>query len=100
MSTYKHPRIFGVFLMKVSEEATWSSAEGSESNRPVVTDGAWEDPDYTLLDDRRGELPQFPWDVLTPAWRRWLLRAHGAGVRPEHVIVPLLGVASGLVGTA
>jgi hypothetical protein len=61
----------------------------------------WGDPDWTLLDERRGELPDFPVDVLTPAWQKWLLRAcHGAGVRPEHVAVPLIGVASSLIGTA
>ena len=62
---------------------------------------AWDSPDSTLLGDRRGELPDFPIDVFTPAWQGWLLRAaHGAGVRPEHVAVPLLGVASSLIGTA
>jgi hypothetical protein len=62
---------------------------------------AWDDPELTLLDDRRGELPDFPVDVLTPPWQEWLLRAsHGAGVRPEHVGVPLIGVASSLIGTA
>ena len=62
---------------------------------------AWNDPDWTLLDDRRGTLPEFPVDVFTPAWQDWLVRAaHGAGVRPEHVAVPLLGVASSLIGTA
>jgi hypothetical protein len=59
------------------------------------------DVDWSVLDDRRGELPDFPVDVFTPPWRKWLLRAaHGAGVRPEHVAVPLLGVASSLIGTA
>ena len=62
---------------------------------------AWNDPDWTLLDDRRGTLPEFPVDVFTPAWQDWLVRAaHGAGVRPEHVAVPLFGVASSLIGTA
>ena len=61
----------------------------------------WGDPDWTLLDDRRGELPEFPVDVFSPAWQAWLQRAaHGAGVRPEHVAVPRLGVASSLIGTA
>ena len=68
---------------------------------PRVDAHGWDDPDWTLLDDRRGELPDFPVDVLTPAWQEWLLRAcHGAGVRPEHVAVPLIGVASSLIGTA
>ena len=62
---------------------------------------AWGDPDSTLLDDRRGELPEFPVDVFTPPWQEWVLRsAHGAGVRPEHVAVPLIGVTSSLIGTA
>ena len=45
--------------------------------------------------------PSFPVDVFTPAWQAWLSRAsHGAGVRSEHVAVPLLGVVSSLIGTA
>jgi hypothetical protein len=33
--------------------------------------------------------------------REWIKRsAHGAGVTPDHVIVPLLGITSGLIGTA
>jgi hypothetical protein len=61
----------------------------------------WTEPDESIFEDRRGDLPAFPVDVLTPPWGDWLLRAaHGAGVRPEHVAVPLLGVASSLIGTA
>jgi Protein of unknown function (DUF3987) len=62
----------------------------------------WDDPDRSVLDDQRGDLPQFPIDVLTPvAWQNLITRAaHGAGVRPEHVVVPLLGVASSLIGAA
>jgi hypothetical protein len=68
---------------------------------PQASAHDWDDPDWTLLDDRRGELPEFPIEVFTGPWREWLRRAsHGAGVRPEHVAVPLLGVASSLIGTA
>jgi hypothetical protein len=64
-------------------------------------DHDWDEPDWSILEDRRGELPQFPLDVLTPRWRDWLERAsHGAGVQPDHVAVPLFGVASSLIGTA
>ena len=36
-----------------------------------------------------------------PAWRHWLERAaRGAGVTPDHVIVPLLSIASSLIGNA
>ena len=63
--------------------------------------GTWADPDFSILDDRRGELPDFPIDVFTPPWQELLLRvSHGAGVRTEHVAVPLIGVASSLIGTA
>jgi hypothetical protein len=66
-----------------------------------LEDHDWSDPDWSLLEDRRGELPPFPLNVLTPRWREWLERASlGAGVQPEHVAVPLLGVASSLIGTA
>jgi hypothetical protein len=63
--------------------------------------GTWDEPDWALLDDRRGELPDFPVEVLPASLRGWLLRAaRGAGVTPAHVAVPLLGVASSLIGTA
>jgi uncharacterized protein DUF3987/bifunctional DNA primase/polymerase-like protein len=63
--------------------------------------GTWEEPDWTLLDDRRGELPDFPVEALPASMREWLLRAaRGAGVTPAHVAVPLLGMASSLIGTA
>jgi uncharacterized protein DUF3987 len=62
---------------------------------------SWHDPDWSILDDRRGQLPEFPIDCLTPPWQLWLERAaHGAGVTPGHIAVPLLGVASSLIGTA
>jgi hypothetical protein len=63
--------------------------------------GTWEEPDWTLLDDRRGELPEFPVEALPTSIQDWLLRAaRGAGVTPAHVAVPLLGIASSLIGTA
>ena len=63
--------------------------------------GTWEEPDWALLDDRRGELPDFPVEALPASLRGWLLRAaRGAGVTPGHVAVPLLGIASSLIGTA
>jgi hypothetical protein len=63
--------------------------------------GTWEEPDWTLLDDRRGELPEFPVEALPASICGWLLRAaRGAGVTPAHVAVPLLGMASSLIGTA
>lgn len=73
----------------------------SQQPEPKPAAHDWGDPDWSVLDDRRGELPEFPTDAFTPPIREWLERAaHGAGVHPDHVAVPLLGVASSLIGTA
>src|SRR5262249_4512817 len=57
--------------------------------------------DWSALDDRRGDLPEFPVEIFDPAWQHWLKRAaHGAGAKPDHVAVPLLSVASSLIGAA
>ena len=62
---------------------------------------AWPEPDWSILDDRRGSLPEFPENVLAPQVRDYVERAAaGAGVTFAHVAVPLLSIASGLVGTS
>jgi hypothetical protein len=64
-------------------------------------DESWEEPDWNILHSRRGDLPEFPIHALPPEWQEWLVRsAHGAGVTPDHVIVPLFAIASSLIGTA
>ncbi|MEH6950707.1 DUF3987 domain-containing protein [Nitrobacter sp. NHB1] len=62
----------------------------------------WDDPDLSLLDDRRGKLPSFPLETLqSEKLRKWAKRAAiGSGTTLEHVIVPFLGIASGLIGAA
>lgn len=61
----------------------------------------WTEPDWSLIDDRRGELPEFPADLLGERLREWLMpAARGAGVRPDYVVIPLLTVASSLVGAS
>jgi hypothetical protein len=61
----------------------------------------WDDPDFSILEDRRGDLPDFPLDVLSEDWQTWATNAaHGAGTTVDHVLVPLLAVASSLIGTA
>jgi hypothetical protein len=62
---------------------------------------SWEYPDWSLLDDRRGQLPDFPLDTLISPWRSWTERAaKGAGVTPGHIAVPVIEVTSSLIGTA
>src|SRR5262249_27982279 len=43
----------------------------------------------------------FPIETLRPRWlQKWVTRAaRGAGTTVDHVAVPLLGIASGLIGT-
>jgi len=61
----------------------------------------WDDPDWSILDDRRGQLPEFPTHLLNPKTQDLIGRtARGAGVTPAHVAVPLIGILSSLVGTA
>jgi hypothetical protein len=77
--------------------------EPINSTKPATNEGyaAWDDPDLSLLDDRRGNLPDFPIDTFSPRWRGWIDRsAHGAGVTPAHVAIPLLGMVSALIGGA
>jgi Protein of unknown function (DUF3987) len=62
---------------------------------------SWENPDESLLEDRRGDLPDFPHDVFSPRLVNWLLSATcGAGTLTDHVALPMIGVASSLIGKA
>jgi Protein of unknown function (DUF3987) len=61
----------------------------------------WDAPDWSILDDRRGDLPDFPLDCFPAPVRAWVRRAaDGAGVTVAHVAVPALGIASSLIGMA
>jgi hypothetical protein len=57
-------------------------------------------PDYSLLDDRRGNLPKFPVEAIpSERLREWIERAaQSKCVFPEHVAVPFLTIASALIG--
>jgi len=67
----------------------------------IPLDHSWAEPDESLVEDRRGELPEFPVEAFPPRLSNWLLRAsRGAGVRSDHIAVPLLGVTSSLIGMA
>ena len=72
-----------------------------ERLRRARTTGEWEEPDMSILDNRRGELPDLPIDVFPQSMHRWMLdAAHGAGVTVEHIALPLIGIGSGLIGVA
>src|SRR5882724_2756570 len=46
----------------------------AESEGDKSTGRSWDDPDWTLIDDRRGDLPDLPLDVFTAPWQDLLLR--------------------------
>ncbi|KRQ94455.1 DUF3987 domain-containing protein [Bradyrhizobium valentinum] len=63
--------------------------------------GEWDDPDMSILDSRRGELPDLPIEAFPQSVHRWMLNAsRGAGVTVGHIALPLIGIASGLIGVA
>jgi Protein of unknown function (DUF3987) len=75
--------------------------EQEKQTTTLDTGPSWEYPDLSLTDDRRGELPPFPLDVLSSHWQVWVTNAaHGAGTTVDHVLGPLLSISSSLIGTA
>jgi hypothetical protein len=81
-------------------DAKWRQ-QNKQGHQAAQAADSWNDPDFSILDDRRGDLPDFPVHVLSPSWQEWAKHAaHGAGVTVDHVMVPLLGIASSLIGTA
>src|SRR6266702_3120167 len=82
-------------------DAAPESGNGKQPGGDQFATFIWGDPDFALLDDRRGDLPEFPSTAFHGLCRQWVEgAAHAAGVTPAHVAVPLLGVASSLIGTA
>ena len=62
----------------------------------------WDNPDFSIIEDRRGELPELKLDApCLSTIREWVEpAARSAGTRLDHVFLPLIGIASGLVGMA
>jgi hypothetical protein len=87
-----------------ADEPSNANESSNGNQKALETHGplhSWDDPDWSILDDRRGDLPEFPMDTLSVPCREWVERAaHGAGATPAHVAVPLLGIASSEIGTA
>jgi Protein of unknown function (DUF3987)/Primase C terminal 2 (PriCT-2) len=83
------------------ETVTQDEIDAAAPPPQAFSSHSWDDPDISILDDRRGDLPTFPLDVFSPSWQTWAVNAaHGAGVTVDHVMLPLLGIASALIGTA
>ena len=61
----------------------------------------WGEADGSILDDRRGALPDFPLHTLPrPVAESVSRAAHAAGVTAGHVALPLISIASALIGAA
>src|SRR5262249_39788820 len=89
---------FAAACAKADAEPSTRSHKHNSRSVPLHT---WDAPDWSILDDRRGELPDFPLDCVGEPVQQWVERAaSGAGVTAAHVAVPALGIASGLVGMA
>jgi hypothetical protein len=75
--------------------------EHKERKQRTRTTGDWDDPDTSILDDRRGELPELPIEAFPQAIHRWMRdAASGAGVTIDHIATPLIGIASSQIGIA
>jgi hypothetical protein len=87
---------------QIVEQSTFKDqCDIADRERRQRLSGSWPEPDWSLLDDRRGQLPEFPPDSLSPECQEWVERAaHGAGVTAAHVAMPLIGIASALIGTS
>jgi hypothetical protein len=96
------PRLAQVFGGEVANKAAeWLGLTPSRpARRGSQNLHSWDDPDISLLDDRRGELPKFPLGLLaSEKLQAWTERAAlGSGTSIDHVIVPTLGIASALIG--
>ena len=80
---------------------TKTDEESRRQRKQQRSTGSWEEPDSSILDDRRGELPDLPAAAISSAIVEWIdAAAQGAGVTAEHVATPFFGVASGLLGIA
>ena len=92
--------------MNIDRDALFDSTTATEPELAAMTalvdlQAEWGEPDWSVLEDRRGKLPEFPEQVLSAPVRDYLERAaRGAGVTFAHVAVPLLSIASGITGTA
>src|SRR6516165_5604441 len=85
------PAKFKVVDLPPEADADLSVRAHNQHSEPLHT---WESPDWSILDDRRGDLPSFPGDCLGKAFTVVHRAAKGAGVTDAHVAVPMLGIAT------
>jgi hypothetical protein len=86
----------------LQDRPNYNAAHSSDNGSPKQSGArTFDDPDWSILDDRRGDLPEFPMDAFSARIQEVIRRtAKGGGVTPAHIAVPLIGIVSSLVGTA
>lgn len=63
-------------------DAAPESGNGKQPGGDQFATFTWGDPDFALLDDRRGDLPEFPNTAFHGLCRQWVEgAAHAAGVQ-------------------
>jgi hypothetical protein len=75
--------------------------EGATQQQRRRETGTWDEPDTSILDDRRGDLPELPLNAFPAVMHGWIRSAaRGAGVTADHIATPLIGIASSAIGIA
>ncbi len=70
-----HTSAFEAFEQNFEQaQRQFSSENDTQGNSSQNTGKHWIDPDWSLFDDRRGDLPEFPVDVLSTELSDWLCR--------------------------
>lgn len=83
------------------QQQSGQARPGQQQGQRQRPTGDWDDPDLSIMDDRRGELPVFPLDAFPKVMHRWICEAaSGAGVTVDHIATPLIGIASSQIGMA
>jgi hypothetical protein len=94
---FEHIKESGGYIERQLQRAHEKTGHGHTLPESIHS---WDEPDPSILDDRRGELPDFPLDVLEPQrLRDWVeQQAQTTGTTVDHVAVPFLGICSGMIG--
>jgi hypothetical protein len=72
--------IAGAESRRDSSEKDEQSGTASTTHKEKRNIHGWDSPDWSMLDERRGTLPEFPLDTMPLACRDWISRAaYGAG---------------------
>jgi hypothetical protein len=73
-----------------TSKANGSKDEQQKSHYTSGSNHTWQDPDLSILDDRRGELPKFPIEILSAACQQWIVSAAHGGCHPRACCGPFV----------